>query len=137
MWQKLNLTRHRGQVAGVFGMTPREARAKLAMIKKHHKTSMQQHADEVSNLVLLGYAELGNPQQRHLAKESFTNSLGNPQLQRHLLAIAPPDLPTAVRACTEYLNIKVTRIGNVRQLGEDEVEDIRVFSRPEYTGQPG
>ena len=98
------------------------------MIKKHNKTSMQQHADEISNLVLLGYAELENAQQRHLAVESFENSPENPQLQRHLLAIAPPDLPTAVWACMEYLNIKLTGTGNVRQLGEDEAEDVRGLS---------
>ena len=70
-------------------MTPREAREKLTMIRKHHKTSLQQHANEISNLVLLGYAGLENAQQRHLAVEYFANFLGNPQLQRHLLAIAP------------------------------------------------
>ena len=78
--------------------------------------------------MLLGYAELENAQQRHRAVELFTNSLGNPQLQRHLLAVAPPDLPTAVRACTEYLNIKVTGASNVRQLGEDDTEDVRALS---------
>ena len=111
-----------------FGMTPREARAKLATLKKHHKTSMQQHTVEISNLVLLRYAELENAQQRHPAVQSFTNSLGNPQLQIHHLAIAPKDIPTAVRACTEYLNIKVTGAGNVRQLGEEDTEDKRALS---------
>ena len=116
------------RLGGRFGITPLEARAKLATLKKHHKTSLQQHADEISNLIMLGYVELENAQQRNLAMESFANSLGNPQLQRHLLAIAPADLPTAVQACTEYLNICATGASNVRQLGEEDTAYVRALS---------
>ena len=88
-----------------FGMAPREARAKLALCKKATKTSLQQHANDVSQLVQRGYAELENQQRRMLAVEAFINSLGNPALQRHLLAINPPSLPTAVKACNEFLSV--------------------------------
>ena len=73
-----------------FGLTPREARAKLALCKKASKTSLRQHADDISRLVQRGYVELEAPQRRTLAVEAFINSLGNPALQRHLLAINPP-----------------------------------------------
>ena len=39
------------RLRGCFGMAPREARTKLATFKKQQKTSMLQHADEISNLV--------------------------------------------------------------------------------------
>ena len=81
------------KLRGRFGMTPREARAKLAMIKHSNKMSPQQHADEMGRLATLGYAELNNQQQRGLAVEAFTNSLGHPQLQRHLLAVETADIP--------------------------------------------
>ena len=58
-----------------FGPTPREARTKLALCKKASKTSLQQHADDISGLVQRGYVELEPPQRRTLAVEAFINSL--------------------------------------------------------------
>ena len=37
-----------------FGLTPREARAKLALCKEASKTSLQQYADDISRLVQTG-----------------------------------------------------------------------------------
>ena len=108
-----------------FGMTPREAQAKLALCKKATKTSLQQHADDVSQLVQHGYAELENQQRRTLAVEAFINSLGNPALQRHLLAINPPNLPAAVKACNEFLSVKESSSSSVRQI-EDGEETTKV-----------
>ena len=36
------------RLRGRFGMSPREARAKLAVLKRTSKVTLQQHADEVS-----------------------------------------------------------------------------------------
>ena len=104
-----------------FGLTPREARAKLALCKKAPKTSLQQHADDISRLVQRGYLELEPPQRRTLAVEAFINSLGNPALQRHLLAINPAHLATAVKACNEFLSVKDAHSSSVRQV-DDEAE---------------
>ena len=108
-----------------FGMTPREARAKLALCKKATKTSLQQHADDVSQLVQRGYADLENQQSRTLAVEAFINSLGNHALQRHLLAINPPNLPTAVKACNEFLSVKDVSSSSMGQV-EDRKEATNV-----------
>ena len=45
------------RLRGHFGITPREARAKLARIKRSSKITLQQHADEIGQLVILGYAK--------------------------------------------------------------------------------
>ena len=103
-----------------FGLTPREARAKLALCKKASKTSLQQHADDISRLVQRGYVELEPPQRRTLAVEAFINSLGNPALQRHLLAINPPSLAAGVKACNEFLSVKDTPASSIRQVDDEE-----------------
>ena len=66
------------RLRGHFGITPREARAKLTRIKHPNKVTLQQHADKVGQLVILGYAELEAPQQQRLAIEAFANSLDHP-----------------------------------------------------------
>ena len=109
---------------GRFGITPREARAKLARIKRFSKTPLQQHANEVGRLITLGYAELDNQQRRGLTVEAFTNSLDNPQLQHHLLAVNTPDIPSAVRACNEFLNIKAPTASNIRQVEGDNTDQV-------------
>ena len=43
---------------------------------------MQQQFDEVGRLVEVGYMDMLG-----LALEAFANSLGNPQLQKHLLTV--------------------------------------------------
>ena len=49
--------------------------------------------------------------------EAFINSLGNPALQRHLLAINPPHLPAA---CNEFLSMKEVNTISVRQIDDGE-----------------
>ena len=110
-----------------FGMTPREARANLVLCKRANKTSLQHHADDVSHLVQRGYAELDNRQRRSLVVETFINSLGNPSLQRHLLAISPPELSSAIRACTEFLSVKEPGTSNVRQV-EGDGENVQTLT---------
>ena len=112
-----------------FGLSQREARAELATIKKTAKTTMQQHADKVSQLIEIGYRGLPGQQRVNLAVEIFANSLGNVQLQRHLLAVNPPDLSSAVRACKDYMNIEVLYTENVQQAGSESSHDaIQVLS---------
>ena len=68
------------------------------------------------------------PQQRRLAIEVFANSLDNPQLQRHSLAVNTPDLPSAIRACNEFLSIKTPATSNVRQVEIEEDDQVRALT---------
>ena len=89
-----------------FGMTRREARARLAGLKRSSWTTLQAHTTEVERLVQLAYEELPDQHRSDMAIEMFCSSLGHLQLQRHLLAIPLPDLQTAVRAENDYLQIQ-------------------------------
>ena len=61
--------------------------------------------------------------------EAFINSLGNPALQRHLLAINPPNLPAAVKACNEFLSVKEVGSSSVRQVdGGEETTSVRALT---------
>ena len=123
-----------------YGVTPREARSRLATMHRSHKTSLQEHADEVSRLMYIEYAELEDRQHRLLAVEIFTNSLHNPALQRHLLAVDPRDLPSAVKAGDEFLSIKPsgTSGSGVRQVEEREtIEHAQTLSTKEQTTLDG
>ena len=61
--------------------------------------------------------------------EAFINLLGNPALQRHLLAINPAHLAAAVKACNEFLSVKDTPSSSVRQADdEEEMTSVQTLS---------
>lgn len=110
-----------------YGLTPREARARLAALKKEARTSLQEHATEVERLVGVAYNGMNVDQQRDMAVETFASTLNHPALQRHLLAVATPTLETAVRAGGEYLQIRPSQSGPaVRAIDEEGSEADRV-----------
>lgn len=103
-----------------FGLTPREAKARLAGLKRDSRTSLHEHAELVRRLVNIAYADLPSVHAHKMALDTFQTTLGDTSLQRHLLAIDTPDLETAVRAGNEYLQIQPARgTGtNIRQVEE-------------------
>lgn len=106
-----------------FGITQREARSKLRGLRKDHKTSLQDHATEVEQLVNLAHPNLPQLYIRELVLETFTSSLGYPSLQKHLLAMRVDSLEAAIQAGNEFLEISFHNIKNdVRQVG-DEMEE--------------
>ena len=112
------------RVRGQFRITSGEARTKVARIKHSSKVPLQQYGNEVGQLVILGYAELEACQQRHLAIKAFANSFDHPQLQRHLLSVNTPDLPSTVRASNEFLSIKIPATSSVRQVEGEEDKQV-------------
>ena len=108
-----------------FGLSAREARAKLASLKRNHQTTLQEHAAEVERLVTIAYADLPGRHRQEMAIETFTHSLSHAYLQRHLLAVPTPTLEDAVRTGNEYLQIKPTpQAGsNIRAIDGEEEED--------------
>jgi hypothetical protein len=112
-----------------YGLTTREARSKLSSLKKEYKVTLQEHASHVEQLVSVAYSELSEQMQREMCLDHFGNSLGNPGLQRHLLAIKPETLHDAVRAGNEYLQVRSSF--GVKQLEEDSSEaDVKPVVAP-------
>lgn len=107
-----------------FGLTAREAKAKLAVLRRDHKTTLQEHACEVERLVSTAYADLPAVHLQRMVIDTFHATIGDAYLQRHLLAIETPDLEAAVRAGNEYLQIRPIRHGGsgVRQVDGEPAE---------------
>ena len=117
-----------------YGLTPREARAKIASLKRESKTTLQEHSVEVERLVEIAYAEVPGAIRTTMAVDTFASTIGNGYLQRHLLAVPTPTLEAAVRAGNEYLQIQTGRPITPRHHtqmvddgGEDDEETIRVI----------
>lgn len=106
-----------------FGITPKQARTRLANLKKEYKTTLQEHAMEVERLSNLAFGDLPEPTRQEMAVEHFSGSLGNAYLQRHLLAIHTPTLEAAVRAGNEFLQVKSNVAGTAIHAVQPELPD--------------
>ena len=114
-----------------FGMTGREAKAKLAVLRKGQQTSLQEHAAQVDRLVDTAYAELPRQHQREMKLDIFQTSLGNAYLQRHSLAVQPRTLEDAVRAGNEFLQIQpFQNKSSILQIEEDIGDYTRKIEDP-------
>ena len=92
-----------------FGLTPREARSRLAGLKRDSRCPIHDHAVEVERLVQVAYAELPEHLQAEMPREAFCGSLGSAPLQQHLLAAQPHTMEEAVRYSNEFLLVKRDR----------------------------
>ena len=70
-----------------FGMTAREARARLATLRRDSKITLQEHAAEVERLVGIAYAYLPAANRYRMVVDVFHTIIGGTYLQRHLLTI--------------------------------------------------
>ncbi len=118
-----------------FGMTSREAKAKLATLRRDSKTTLQEHAERVEKLVGIAYAEFPRQHIDAMKLDMFHTTLGHPYLQRHLLAVQAPTLEAAIHAGNEFLQIKTYTEGgsSIRQVEEEEAEkadSARAISSP-------
>ena len=123
-----------------FGFSPREARARLAALRKDYRTSLQEHGAEVARLVNLAYHDLPEYHLGEMMLEVFTNTLGNAYLQRHLLAVGPQSMEEAIRAGNEFLQIKPSGnspLSKVRVMDEMywHEEDYPLEGSPEETNE--
>ena len=109
-----------------FGLSPREARARLSNLRKGFHTSLQEHAAEVERLVNIAYGDLPPDHRAGMRLETFCGTLGYLPLQRHLLAVPTHTIEDAVRAGNEYLQMKPANEKgntNVRQVGDEDEEE--------------
>ena len=89
-----------------YGLTPREARNRLNNLRKEYRTPLAEHASEVKKMVERAYGDLPRENQEQMILEHFLNTLDNSYLQRHMLAVDPQTLEEAVRAASEWQQIK-------------------------------
>ena len=106
-----------------FGISPREARSKLSNIRKEYKTSLQEHATTIKELMRIAYPDLPGGLQVEMGLDYFVNSLHNSALQRHLLAIRPDTIAAAVAAGNEYLQVKTGSTSFKQLEGEGQEEE--------------
>ena len=121
-----------------FGLTPREARARLSRLRRDYKTTLQEHSSRVASLAQVAYPDLDPGTRQEMSLEHFVHSLNYVGLQQHLLAIRPDTLEEAVSAGNEYLQVKQPGQAGIRQVeipegleGQDEVEGrVEVVATP-------
>ena len=108
-----------------FGITSREARVRLNGARKEPSTSLQAHANRIKELVGIAYPELPEGIQEQMALDQFTNSLNQPRLQEHLLAIRPNNLTEAIAAGNEFVQIRnnQTKVRQVEVTSDERAEE--------------
>ena len=113
-----------------FGISPREARTKLSSLRRDQRTSLQEHATKVKELMRIAYAELPGGLHLEMSVDTFVNSLNHTTLQRHLLAIRPGTIAEAVVAGNEFLQLR-TSSASMKQLeGMEEAEETETQVMP-------
>ena len=91
-----------------YGVTQKEARAKLSGLRKEPKRSLHDHALDVEKLVRQAFGALPEGTQTNMMFETFCGSLGHAALQRHLLDIRPKTLAEAVQHGQSFCRSKLT-----------------------------
>ena len=105
-----------------FGISAREARVRLNGSRKEANTPLQAHANKIKELVSIAYPAIPREVQEQMTLDQFVNTLNQPRLQEHLLAIRPDTLTEAITAGNEFLQVRSSQL-RVKQL---ELEDEEV-----------
>ena len=115
-----------------FGMSAREARRKLTSLNRDQQTKLQEHASHVERLMEVAYPDLPRTVRNELAVDTFMSTIGNRDLQRHLLAIQLPSIEAAVRAGNEYLQVPAgPNKYRIRMVEDMELDDINSIGQEE------
>ena len=88
-----------------FGVSKRQAKDRLAALKKKTSQSIYSQAAEVTRLVEVAFTTLADAGRRAMALEYFTQAWESKNMRRHLLAMVPTTLKDAVQAIEEYLAV--------------------------------
>ena len=109
-----------------FGVSKRQARDRLAVLKMKTSQSIYSLAAEVTRLLEVVFRTLADADRRAMALEYFTRAWESKKMQRHLLAVAPTTLKEAVQAIEEYLAVS----GSETTLRAMPVEPTELPSQP-------
>ena len=109
-----------------FGLTTREARYKLTVLRREPRVALQQHAEEVERLTNAAYEDLPANHRERLTFDTFLSTLNNTGLQKYLSARQVETVEDAIRGGNEYFQISTTstyRQQSARQIDVEEAED--------------
>ena len=109
-----------------YGISPREARVRINSTRKENNVPLQTHANTMRELVGIAYPGMPEEVHEQMALDQFVNTLNNPRLQEHLLAIRPDSLTEAVTAGNEFLQVRQTQL-RAKQLEVEEEGESRVM----------
>ena len=108
-----------------FGLTVRQARDKLAHIRREPGQTNHMLGLEIQKLVRLAYPTMGANDQTVIAIETFKKSVDNKQLSRHLLAIPADTVETVTAAADAFFQagqITMTNNRNRANINHIEIE---------------
>ena len=89
-----------------YGLTPREARFKLANIKRDNRVGLAEFAKRIRELIQVAYADLPELTRTEMALDSFCNGVNNTTLQQGYLIPRPTDLEEeGVKSCCSYKTV--------------------------------
>ena len=88
-----------------FGVSKRQARDWLSVLKMKTSQSIYSQAAEVTRLVEVAFPTLADADRQAIVLKYFTRAWESKNMQRHLLAVAPTTLKDAVQAIEEYLAV--------------------------------
>ena len=88
-----------------FGVSRRQGRNRLAVLKMRAIQSIHSQAAEVSRMVNVAFLTFADTDHRVMALEYFTRAWESKSMQRHLLAVAPAIMKEAVQAMEEYMAV--------------------------------
>ena len=119
-----------------FGISPREARVRLNGARREANVPLQVHANKVKELVGIAYPAIPRDVQEQMTLDQFVNTLNQPRLQEHLLAIRPDTLTEAITAGNEFLQVRSNQT-RIKQLEvEDEKTETEAQVMPLRTSPP-
>ena len=85
-----------------FGLTARQAKDRLAHLKRGARQSLHDLCSDITRLVGLGFPTLPRADQDTMAMDYFLRAVDSKALQRHMLAIRPETPREAVVAAEEF-----------------------------------
>ena len=118
-----------------FGITARQARDKLRYLVKDNKKSWHEFGDTVEKLVNIAYAELPAANRVELALDFFSRGIENRALQRHLLAVPPNNIPTAVRIAEEFMQVGTSGPHKLNAVGTKDEEGTASVVQPDILAE--
>lgn len=121
-----------------FGLTVRQARDRLAGLKREPNQSLHALGVEIQRLVELGYPRMGADDQMTLAVEAFKRAVDHRALNRHLLALDCRTIDDIVKASEEYFQVS-GQVARPRQtiasLGRET--EVPRSGTSDFTAEPG
>ena len=88
-----------------FGLSQRQAKDRLAHLRRDSKATLHEQAMQIQRLVEIAYPRLARADQEQMSMDHILRSLDNKNIQRHMLTIQPETVVELVQAIDEYMAV--------------------------------